>query len=827
MFKSVRLTVTVVCLLANAGAADPADDSRSGRKPEQSPIVHQDWEKLLSSVPEAGGGGIQLAEPPVNNPLFGCIVDTDGNPVDGAKVVLTDAVESPEVCRRNLDQTDEQGRFAVYGAPGSDLLYVQIEDHILRQQTNRDEDVVVPLPRLINVRFQTEQWDEELVGRVTIVASPASSSELTPFDSVTVPLQDLLNDGLQLFPGKYTVQGRRQLEVSDTTLYGPVEVLEFEIDRDQPDQNVLLDSRTGQKIIGKVKGYETRLATSKFIGIKVQLLSNASPPRPLTSSVRVLDTAVCDFKGVFAFHNVPSGDYRLEGRFVPMPKPDRNNQFRQQVDAKVFNERITMKDSRVMLLLPRDNPPKTTAHKVHDVLEMEHVTKSTLSDESIPVRRFKEFQQIEDQDGAIDELLRLTGDKGTSYIWWPRLIELLGMLRPIDDRVVAALLGALDQPSSRRWGGLITKTLLTMADHDDDLRMSLYRLSSHPDWRVRNAVVNGLQNRASRQIVPDDNVVRLSVGLLDDPHRLIRKSAATWLGVKRISSSVERLTPLLNDRYGPNRALAAMALWNITDSADPSFETMIDVLQNGDDESRREALYYIALFDDFAEPALPVLRSIVLESETAGDALPNAPLRSQNAENAKRAIKAIQTSIAWHRQPNRFEFQPRLLIDADDSSPEPAWGKVRDGLQLGLTPVVGQQEFGIGDRIPIVLTLRNATEAPVEIETGRRLSIDGPQILDAEEKQHHTARCFLRVGRDPIRFTLQPGERLRIAMPGLGLGDNPKPGEQLWHPYCATPPVGPVRLVQRFSLTMLDHANGIKKYTWLDSGEIEVRLASR
>jgi len=827
MCDSIQLISIMTCLLVSIAVADPAEDDRWERKSEQSPIVLQDWGKLLSSVPEVGAGGIQLAEPPINNPLYGCIVDTDGNPVEGAKVMLTDAVESPEVCRRNLDQTDEEGRFVVYGAPGSDLLYVQIEDHILRQQTNRDEDVVIPLPRLINVRFQTEQWDDQLVGRVTIVAFPASSSELTPFDSITLSLQDLINDGLQFFPGRYLVQGRRQLEVSDTNVYGPVEVLEFEVNRDQPDQSVLLDSRTGQKIIGKVKGYETRLATSKFIGIKVQLLSSTGSPQPRTSSVRVVDTAVCDFKGVFAFHNVPAGDYRLQGKLVPIPKRGRNNQFRRQVDTKVFNERITMTDSRVMLVLPRDNPPMTTAHRVHDVLEMEHVTKSTFRDDSMPVRRFKEFQQIEDQDGGIDELLRLTRAKGTSYIWWPRLIELLGMLRPIDDRVVAAVLGALDQPSSRRWGGLITRTLLTMADHDDDLRMSLYRLRRHRDWRVRNTLVDGLGNRVSRQLVPDDNFVRLAVGLLDDPHRLIRKSAATWLGVQRISSSVERLTPLLNDQYGPNRALAAMALWNITGSADPSIATMIDVLQNGDDEARREALYHSALFAHFAEPALPALRSIVFESETADDALPNAQLRSRNVESAKRAIEAIEASIAWHNQIDRFEFQPQLLTDAEDTSPEPVWGKIRDGLQLGLTPIGDQKEFGIGDRIPIVLTLRNAAEAPVDIETGGRLTLDGPQVVDADENNHRTKRCLIRVGRDPIRFTLQPGQRLSIPMPGLGLGENPKPGEQLWHPFCATPPVGPVRLVQRFSFAVLDHANGIRKHTRLESGEIKVRLVSR
>jgi len=827
MFKSVRVTVSVTCLMAAAGAAVPAKDTRLSRKPEQSPIVLQDWKKLLSSIADSGTREIRFAEPPVNNPLYGRIVGTDGNPVVGARVLLAEAVRYPEFYRRNLDRTDEQGRFVVYGTPGTDLLYVQVDDHILRQQTNHNEDIVVRLPRLATVRFQTELWENQVSDRIKIVAFPASSNELTPFGSTALSLQELLRNGLQLFPGRYLVQGRRQFVLAD--VHGSVEILEFNVNRDQPEQSVLLDSRTGQKIIGKVKGIESRLAASKSVGIQVQLLSNTRPPRPLTSSVRVLDTAVCDFKGVFAFHNVPAGDYRLQGRFVPMPTEKRNNQFRQHVDTKVFDERVTIADSRVMLLLPRDNSPVPTAHKVHDILETEAIGSRnyTFSHDVAQLGRFWKIRDIEDRDGVVSELLRMLSSDDTPSTWRSRSIQLLGMLRPIEDRVVAGLFAALDRPANRYRGGSITGCLLLLTDEQKHLRKRVFALSSHSNWRVRSSLVDKLGRRASQQIAPDEAFAPLAVGLLTDPNGLIRKSAATWLGVLRVSSAVEHLTPMLKDSWGPARATAAWALWNITGSAEPSIDTMIDVLQKGDNEARREALYYIDSFDYFAEPALPALGYIVLESIAVGDALPNAQLRSRNAEAAKRAIKAIEASIAWHKQADRFEFQPKLLTDADEGSLEPAWGKVRNGLQLGLTPIADQEEFGIGDRIPIVLTLRNATEAPVEIETGGRLRLDGPQIVDAEENIRRTGRCHIRVGRDPIRFTLQPGQRLSIPMPGLGLGENPKPGAQLWHPYCATPPNGAVRLVQRFSVAVLDHANGTKKYTRLDSGEIKARLVSR
>ncbi len=825
MFKSVRVTVSLMCLMVAGGAADPAEDTRLGRKPEQSPIVLQDWKKLLSSVADSGTREIRFAEPPVNNPRYGRIVGTDGNPVVGARVLLAEAVRYPEFYRRNLDRTDEQGRFVVYGTPGTDLLYVQVDDHILRQQTDRDEDVVIKLPRLTNVSFRTEQWDDRLFDRVTIVAFPEFSRELTPYGSTALSLQELLRNGLQLFPGRYLVQGRRQFVLTD--VHGSVEILEFNVNRDQPEQSVLLDSRTGQKIIGKVKGIESRLAASKSVGIEVQLLSNTSPPRPLTSSVRVLDTAVCDFKGVFAFHNVPAGDYRLQGRFVPMPTEKRNDQFRQQVDTKVFDERVTIADSRVMLLLPRDTPPMTTAHKVHDVLEMQQIGNFRFIDNMMPHRRLQKFEQIEDHAGAVDELMRLLNGEDTPYAWRSRSIELLGMLRPIEDRVVAGLLGALDQPACRYSGGSITGTLLKMAEDDEDLRKSLHQLGSHPNWRVRNTLVDNLGRRAARQITPDPDFADLAIGLLDDPNGHVRQSAATGLWILRTSKAADSLRPVLEDSWGPVRAMAAWALWNVTGSAEPSLETMIDVLQKGDNEARRKALYYVQSFDHFAEPALPALGYIVLESMAVGDALPNAQLRSRNAEAAKRAIKAIEASIAWHKQADRFEFQPQLLTDTDEGSLEPAWGKVRNGLQLGLTPIADQKEFRIGDRIPIVLTLRNAAETPVEIETGGRLTLDGPQVEDADEKNHRTNGCRIRVGRDPLRFTLQPGQQLSIPMPGLGLGENPKPGAQLWHPYCATPPNGPVRLVQRFSVAALDHATGIKKYTRLESGEITARLVSR
>ena len=143
---------------------------------------------------------------------------------------------------------------------------------------------------------------------------------------------------------------------------------------------------------------------------------------------------------------------------------------------------------------------------------------------------------------------------------------------------------------------------------------------------------------------------------------------------------------------------------------------------------------------------------------------------------------------------------------------------------MGIEPVASQQEFGIGDRIPIVLYLQNATEAAIEFQIDRRLSLYGPQLIDAADQGHGSQWCRIKVAPSSLRFTLQPDDRLKIPLPGFGLGENPKPGEQLWHPFCTTPPVGPVCLVQRFWLDVFDHANGIKKHTRLDSGEIEVRL---
>jgi hypothetical protein len=75
--------------------------------------------------------------------------------------------------------------------------------------------------------------------------------------------------------------------------------------------------------------------------------------------------------------------------------------------------------------------------------------------------------------------------------------------------------------------------------------------------------------------------------------------------------------------------------------------------------------------------------------------------------------------------------------------------------------------------------------------------------------------------------TLRPGEIAAFRYQGLGIGENPRPKEQSWYPFIASPVAGIYRLTQsaRVSVTPLDdesQSTGVE----VTSGAVDFEIAS-
>jgi hypothetical protein len=75
--------------------------------------------------------------------------------------------------------------------------------------------------------------------------------------------------------------------------------------------------------------------------------------------------------------------------------------------------------------------------------------------------------------------------------------------------------------------------------------------------------------------------------------------------------------------------------------------------------------------------------------------------------------------------------------------------------------------------------------------------------------------------------TLAPGEALGPFYLNFGLGENPRPGQQHWHPYFKTPVAGKYRLTHSVPINVASLEGGEKsKSDQITSGQIEFEIVA-
>ncbi|MBC7820021.1 MAG: hypothetical protein IAG10_24325, partial [Planctomycetaceae bacterium] len=141
---------------------------------------------------------------------------------------------------------------------------------------------------------------------------------------------------------------------------------------------------------------------------------------------------------------------------------------------------------------------------------------------------------------------------------------------------------------------------------------------------------------------------------------------------------------------------------------------------------------------------------------------------------------------------------------------QPTWGDTQLGLQYGLalTKPQPQRKFRSGERVSLVVFFRNASDQPIKFDTA-------PDFFGNTPKVHNTKGEPISLENIPLlghiphyHEKLEPGEALGPFYLNFGLGENPRPGQQNWHPYFKTPVAGQYKLTHSVSINVAGQKDG-------------------
>ncbi len=139
---------------------------------------------------------------------------------------------------------------------------------------------------------------------------------------------------------------------------------------------------------------------------------------------------------------------------------------------------------------------------------------------------------------------------------------------------------------------------------------------------------------------------------------------------------------------------------------------------------------------------------------------------------------------------------------------KPVWGDTKHGLQYGIALTKPQRQFRSGERVPLVVFFRNTSDRPIKFNTAPDFFGNVPKVLNAKGEQIALENIPL-LGRIPhYHEKLEPGEALGPFYLSFGLDENPRPGQQHWHPYFKTPVAGPYKLTHSVWINVVSPQDG-------------------
>lgn len=167
---------------------------------------------------------------------------------------------------------------------------------------------------------------------------------------------------------------------------------------------------------------------------------------------------------------------------------------------------------------------------------------------------------------------------------------------------------------------------------------------------------------------------------------------------------------------------------------------------------------------------------------------------------------------------------------------KPAWGNARRGVQYGVALNTSQRRFRAGQRIPMTVFFRNASNKTLWIDTYPDYFGTTPKVVDPKGAVVEIEKVALLGTPFHWREPLKPGEAFGPLHFTLCLGENPRPDKQVWHPNWKTPLPGQYKLTHTLSMKIADperladpsHGDESANAEWKDaevtSGAVEFEI---
>ncbi|MEO1528267.1 MAG: HEAT repeat domain-containing protein [Planctomycetota bacterium] len=806
----------VVFVLASAATClfgDEAGSVKTDHKPQPSTFEIRAFNDLMLIAASNSYNNVKTAEPPGSYTVHGRVVDHQGKAVVDAQVMLAGDQRGPDLYLANFDKSDESGRFVVRADQSSRSVFVRVGDLYVKRATGGVENIVVTIPQTHRVSFEPLSDGDEMHDSIYLTPVQGDDAQTQVIGGRRTTLEDAAAGKVQLAVGTYKVTGSRRLVTKDKqTIWGTVQLGDIRV---EPKAEQTFKLRPGgvtvQGSLAKLDSFSQLAGTAP--GVKVSLLRGEG------NRTSVMDVVLCDDEGNFRFEAVPVGDYSIEARTIPKAAdvntrtfgwaPSRGTVLRRQ---KIM---VGEEPLQVQWINYRGQPtPKTTADAIHEILRSEHPQPNvSWSWSDVQVAN---IIRLQDREGARAELLRLITADETPSDWRYLALRALPSMTPLPEDVVSRLAQALHKPEVGRHRGSILEAIRKMSDGIDAVPIIL-PLKDDPSWRLRYSVADALGEIGACLIETPDEIVLPLIEFLDDPHGVVRKEAAGALGVLHVAGATEALKRKLDDPFGPARAMIAWALFECSPEDAPlAVSTMIDLLKNSDDEGRREAAYYLRMFDHRAESALPVLEPFLAYDKKPPFSNSDETTKYQLRGAAEKAINTIQASIAWRDADPRFELAVAPIDAKLQLNGTVKWGTAVDGVQLGLAVEAVQKDFVAGQRVPLALLIRNLNAVPIRMEIDRRLPDVSPQVTFGAKRQW-VEQSRVLIAPEHVVFDVDPGETCWIAHNGLGLG-TAAVAKGLWLPFLKDPKPAPYAISQRYRFELYDTERGTKKRIWLTSG---------
>ncbi|MDB5345622.1 MAG: blaR1 8 [Schlesneria sp.] len=156
---------------------------------------------------------------------------------------------------------------------------------------------------------------------------------------------------------------------------------------------------------------------------------------------------------------------------------------------------------------------------------------------------------------------------------------------------------------------------------------------------------------------------------------------------------------------------------------------------------------------------------------------------------------------------------------------KPTWSDAKLGIQYGIALTKPQRQFRNGERVPLVAFFRNASDKPLKIDTRPDYFGNTPNVTDAKGAAVALENVPLVGHIAHYVETLAPGEAVGPFYFNFGLGENPRPGKQHWHPYDKAPTPGTYTLTHSVPFKVGGPNNGDpSKPGEITSGQIDFEI---